>query len=197
MAQIGIVTGREIIENKDSEQKSLMLQVELSEEEDVQTVELYKQAGEDYSPPNDSTVVIIDISGSFKVGVAVDDNIESVVDPGERLLYSSDNEIKKATIYLKKDGIIELNGDTDFAVAFNDLKTAFDQLKSDFDDAMDIIDNHIHATTATIGADTTVGVISKPTGPVPTYLPVTPGVPGIDDSTANIDPAKVATIKVP
>ena len=54
--------------------------------------------------------------------------------PGETKLYSTDSDgAEQATVIGKADGILEVNGDADFAVAFNDLKVAFDQLKSDHD----------------------------------------------------------------
>lgn len=69
---------------------------------------------------------------------------------------------------------ININGDTDFAVAYTDLKTAFDQLVTDFN-------AHLHTTTATIGSSATPGTISTPTVP----------------SSADMTNAKVDTVKLP
>lgn len=170
MVEIGIVTGREIVENKDGEQKSLMLQLELSEEDDIQTVELINLAGEDNNPANESTVVVIKISESYKVGIAANDGIESTVDPGERKIYSYLAGVIKSFAYFKKDGTLEINGNTDFAVAFDDLKVAFDQLKS-------------QVTSNLTAISTAIGTL----GGTYTVIPL----------TASVDSAKVPTIKVP
>ena len=68
---------------------------------------------------------------------------------------------------IKNDGIIEINGNSDFAVRFNALQTAFDQLKSDFN-------THTHVSVTSLG---------------------TPSVP-VPQSTADITPAKVNEVKL-
>ena len=85
---------------------------------------------------------------------------------------------------LVDDGNLELNGDADFAVAYNDLKTAFDQLSTDFDTLVSTYNAHIHVTTATIGLGPAVGVIAPTTST---------GSP----TTADMAPSKVSTVKLP
>ena len=90
--------------------------------------------------------------------------------PGETKLYSTDADgVEQATVIGKADGILEVNGNADFAIAFDDLKVAFDQLKSDHDAFL----THVHGAAGT--------------------PPVPPAVP----STADIDPAKISTVKLP
>lgn len=79
-----------------------------------------------------------------------------------------------------KADCVEVNGNADFAVAYNDLKAAFDQLKSDFDNFVNLKYNlHVHP-----------GVVA---GPASTG--VTPLVGA--SSTADMSGAKVDTVKLP
>jgi hypothetical protein len=179
--QIGLVTDSEVTENRDAEETSLMLQCEISQIDDVQAVELYTQAGEDYRPVDGSSVVILAAGRAWKIAIASEDGIESIVEKGERLLYSTglvgDLPEKRATIYLKSDSTIELNGSADFAVAFNDLKAAFDQLKDELNTFIDDYNLHNHPTAPP-------GVVS------------TPSVAGTP-AAADMSGAKVESVKVP
>lgn len=184
--QTGRVIGREIKKNRDGTKTSLLLQVEISSPDDIQTVELISQDGEDTNPVDNSRVVIIPIGQAYKIAVAINDGIapDPTLLPGEKKVYSSDGGVIKAFIQWLKTGalilsgtilqilgstsieltapIIEINGAADFAVAFNALKTQFDQFVSDYN-------NHTH----------------------------TPG-PGPNPTTAaDITPAKVASVKFP
>jgi hypothetical protein len=101
---------------------------------------------------------------------------------GNLFIYGKDKDIKiyndNGYFLIPSNGNIELNGDQDFAVAYNDLKTAFDQLKSDFDNFVNITYNlHTHATA--------------PPGPISV-----PSVVG-SSSTADMSGAKIDSIKVP
>ena len=81
---------------------------------------------------------------------------------------------------IKSDGVIEINGNADFAVAFTDLKTAFDQLKTDFNTFVTTIYNlHVHP-----------GVTA---GPASTGVAPLVGT----GSTADMSGAKVDTVKIP
>lgn len=170
MNRIGKVTGREVIKNRDGQNDRLMLQVEITDSDDIQTVELRNQYGEDNNPVNGSQVLIIDMGSAFKVAIAAEDGITPSMNPGEKKIYSVSGAAIAAFINFLASGILEINGNSDFAVAFNDLKIAFDQLKSDFD-------NHTHLYTPGAGTPTQTGIPPA--------------------STADIDPAKVDTVKLP
>lgn len=109
-----------------------------------------------------------------QIGVYPDPQAES----GEVRFYSrDDNGAQQAFLWIKKTGIVEINGADDFAVAFDDLKSGFDTLKSDFNTHVTTIYNlHTHVET---GATTA------------TPLPVG------STSAASIDASKVPTIKLP
>ena len=110
----------------------------------------------------------------IQIGVYPDPQAES----GEVRFYSrDDNGAQQAFLWIKKDGNIEINGDTDFAVAFNDLKSGFDTLKSDVNTFITTIFNlHTHVETG---------------GTTATPLPIGSA------SAASIDASKVPTVKLP
>jgi hypothetical protein len=172
---IGRVTGSEIKKNRDGDKKVVLLQVEITDPDDMQTVELMNNAGVNSNPPNDSNVFIVQAGKAFKVAVAVDDGIEPDAEKGEYEIYSSDGGIKKASAYCKKDGTLVLNLGADFAVRFTSLKTGFDNLVSDF-----------NANVAKYNAHTHGGAVAAPVGPEL-----------MAQSTANVDAAKITDIMVP
>lgn len=128
---IGIITGREIKKNRDGTNDRIILQVEL-EADDVKSVELMSESGDDNNPATGCRVYITDADtdGSYKIATAVTDDLAPEVDPGEREIYSTDNPVtsKLARIKLDKTGNIILNNDTDFAVSWTDLNTALQLL---------------------------------------------------------------------
>lgn len=172
MADLGTVVGSEISTNRDSDENVTLLQCIISEEEDIQNVELYTRGGDDYRPPDDSTVIIVSIGKSWKVAIACEDGVEPAEkEKGERRIYSTDNGGPvKATIWLKKDGTIELNGSDDFVVSFDDLQTALDDFESQVSDELDKIATAISG----LGGSYTPGALSL-----------------------DISAAKVETVKVP
>ena len=149
----GRVVGREVRSNRDGLTEKLMLQVEISDPDDIQSVQLMNMAGEDTNPPDDAKVLVASIGPAFKVAFVTDDDIVPTMDIGERKMYSIDAGAIAAFINLLAGGDIELNGNADWAVAFTDLKTAFDQFVSDFN-------AHTHS-----GVTTGVGVSGAPVTP--------------------------------
>lgn len=169
----GIITGYEIGRNKSGTKNVVLLQVRITDNDDIQTVELMNNPGDGSIPAIGSRVVIIQLGPAWKIGIAESDNIDSEIEDGEGHFYSQDSDEIKAWIKLLKSGIIELNGNTDFAVRFSTLESGFNQLKSDFNSFL----IHIH----------TGGTILGNTGP-----PTPPAIP----STADISGAKIDEVKV-
>jgi hypothetical protein len=181
----GVIVGIEKGENRDGENKRLLLSVEISDPDDVQIVELILPFGLDVYPPVGSKVFLDKAGESYKICMAVDDGIGPNTEEGESIVYSvSEGAIVARTYYknngdieiesvgggfvnIRKDGSVEVNGDSDFMVRFSALQTAFNQLKSDFD-------THIHSGVVTGGSNTSV----------PTAT-----------SSADIDPAKIDNVK--
>ena len=178
MIRTGIVVGREFRKNRDGENDRLLLQVQVTDADDVHTVEYMLSSGEDSNPPDGAKVLIIDAGRAYKIAIAADDNIQPSMAAGEKKIYSISDGGIAAFINFLQDGTIEINGGNDFAVRFNELETGFNQLKSDHDNFIaNIYGLHDHPTA--------------PTGPVST-----PSVLG-SASTADISAAKVEEVKLP
>jgi hypothetical protein len=153
--ELGIVKGSEIKKNKDSTTKSLLLQVEIIPD-DVRTVELISMSGEDVNPGKGCRVFITDASKGYKIATGITDNLEPESDSGEREIYSTDDPVTEkkakiklaangdieidayggATLNIKADGNIEINGDADYAVSWTDLDTALQTLVSGINTAL-------------------------------------------------------------
>lgn len=107
---IGTVRGSEVIENKDSDEKSRMLQVEFTNADDLQSIEQLGATGEDSNPQEGARVIVVDLSPSYRVAIALSDEIEPSVDAGEKELYSYDDSGNKlVTVLLKSDGSFEVD----------------------------------------------------------------------------------------
>ncbi len=125
IVRTGTITGRTITTNRDGENQRVMLQVQMTNADDIQTVEYVSLPGQDENPINGTRVYIIEIGESYKIAIAADDGVTPAMATGEKRLYSvSDAGDIQAFIKLLKTGIIEINGDADFAVRFNALDTA-------------------------------------------------------------------------
>ncbi len=146
--ETGVVSGWEIKKNKDGEQPVRLLQVIISDPEDVQTVEWMGKPGEDDGLVAGMTVLIGTV-GSTKFAFAADDGLEPDAGGNEKKIYSSENGVKSAEINLRKNGDIEiksktgasvnlktsgeieLNGNTDFVISFTQLQTLLTQFALD------------------------------------------------------------------
>jgi len=127
MIRTGIVTGREFKKNRDSGNDRLLLQVQITDADDVHTVEYMSPPGEDSNPPDGSKVLIIDVGRAYKVAIAADDNISPSMAGGEKKLYSTSEGAIAAFINFLQSGSVEINGKNDFAVRYNELETGFNQ----------------------------------------------------------------------
>ena len=100
------------------------------------------------------------------------------LDPGESVMYSTNNDGDPQThIKMLIDGTMEIGGDADFMVRFNELKTGFDQLKTDFNNHLTNYNTHVHP-----------GVVVGPGSSAVTPSVSTP-------SSASIDNSKIEEIK--
>lgn len=146
--ETGVVSGWEIKKNKDGDQPVRLLQVIISDPQDVQTVEWMGNSGEDDGLVAGMTVLIGTV-GSTKFAFAADDGLEPDAGGNEKKIYSSENGVKAAEINLRKNGDIEiksksgasvnlktsgeieLNGNTDFVISFTQLQTLLTQFALD------------------------------------------------------------------
>lgn len=173
-------TGYKIGKNKDGTKDRLLLQVKLTED-DIRTIEMIAQAGEDMNPAEGARIVVLDLKGAL-YAIGTTDDLKPEVNPGEKEIYSTDSPAteKKARIKFNGNGILDLNGNARFAAAFDELKTGFDQFKSDVNSFItNVFNNHVHPGVTAGGAST--------------GTTITPGT----ESAASIDDSKVETVKVP
>jgi len=173
----GKVLSQEIKKNRDGENDVRMLSVEITEPDDIQEIQQIFLSGEDNAPAPGDDVVILEISETYKIVIAIEDGVTPSVEVGERAMYSRDDNVVKAFVYLKNDGQMILNGDGDFAVRYNELETAFEVLRADLNDLVTTYNSHTHPTA--------------PTGPV--SVPSSLGI----ESFADITPSKIDSIEVP
>ena len=102
---LGTVRGSDLVSNKDGDDVRRMLQVELSNADDVQTIELMGPAGDDSAPQPGSRALIVSVGPAFKVAIALDDGVEPDADPGDKVIYSYDDSgVRIATITLDASG---------------------------------------------------------------------------------------------
>lgn len=129
MTRIGTVTGRTVTRNRDSATDRLMLQVQLTNADDIQTVEYVPMPGTDANPINGTRVYIFEVSASYKIAIGAVPTVTPSSDTGENFLLSTDDSgVVQALIKLLKTGIIEINGNADFAIRFNALDTALQSM---------------------------------------------------------------------
>jgi hypothetical protein len=169
MTTIGTVTGQEIKTNRDGGVDVRLLQIRMSSDTDIQTVQYFPMSGDDSPPIKGDKVSIISIGDSFKIAIGVQDSIVPSMAEGEKKLYSRDS-VGAITAFVNflASGVLELNGNTDFAVRFNALQTKLTALEAQ-------LIAHVHPGVLTGGAST---------GPS-----VTPF--DIDISAAKVDEVKV------
>lgn len=124
MAAIGEVTGQEIRENRDGAADVRLLQVRMSNDSDIQTVQYMPMSGDDSPPQIGDLVVILSIGTAFQVALGLQDSVAPSMSAGEKKVYSRDSGGSIAAfIDLLASGDLELNGNANTAVRFADLNT--------------------------------------------------------------------------
>lgn len=172
MIDIGTVRGYEVTENKDSDTPTRMLQVELTNAEDLQSIEMMEPPGEDSNPQPGTRVLVLDLGPAYRVTVATDDGVTPDAGVGEKKLYSYDSSGNVlAYVYFRSDGVLEVNGNSDYAVSYTKMKEAFDELKSDFNDLVTqfnsnvtVFNTHVHPGVTAGGASTSTTVTPESNG---------------------------------
>jgi len=112
----GLVIGRRTAQAGNTEVR--LLQVMITDERDVQTVQLIGQSGEENNPPDGSQVAVLALGESLKVAVASTDTIAPVMTPGGKRLYSSTEGEVMAEIRLEPTGEVKVsNGAASFTMS--------------------------------------------------------------------------------
>ncbi len=111
----GDVISSSIGKNRDSDTDSRLFQTQLIEDEDVQKVQQFQFAGFESRPPDGTKIIVTDLGdGAFKISVAEDDGIlNDTLGKGESIVYSSSGGAVVASLYLTKEGKIQLGNGTD------------------------------------------------------------------------------------
>lgn len=129
MAAIGEITGQEIKENRDGAADVRLLQVRMSNDSDIQTVQYMPMSGDDSPPKNGDLVVVLSIGTAFQVAIGLQDSVPPSMPEGEKRVYSRDSGGNIAAfIDLLASGDLELNGNANTAVRFADLNTQLQSL---------------------------------------------------------------------
>ena len=137
--------------------------------------------GDDAVPPENFRAVQVETSKKGRtviIGYINKNQLEDLL-AGEKRIYSlrDDGETISQFIYLQQDGTMQIGGEGDFMVRYNELESAFEQLKSDFNDLVQAYNTHQH-----------LGVTPGSGSTPPTTSTGTP-------SNADITPAKIDQIK--
>lgn len=128
MIQTGIVTGSKYEKNRDGTRKVLMLQVQLTSKDDIQSVEFLQGANDRFRPDTGVKVLVIQNGPAYKIAIACDDLSLVQVQAGERAIASVVDGDVKSSVLCKNDGNLVLNEGADYGVRFTALQTALDAL---------------------------------------------------------------------
>jgi hypothetical protein len=177
--EIGTVIASTVSVNRDGETPVRLVTCTVSGPTDIRTIQLITPFG-DANPIVGSRLLILPAESAWEFGIMVEDVLASAaVLIGDKVLAA--NTPAGITAYVAAraaTGFVELNGTSDTAVAFTQMKAAFDTLRTELTALVTAFNTHKH-TGVTAGA-----VSSGPTD--------TPGVPPVADMTA----ANVSTVKV-
>jgi hypothetical protein len=98
---------------------------------DVQTCIQALPYGVDSNPIKDMVAVYCETSEKGKVAIVGYFNKNQLAEVGEYRTFSTDeNGVVKFYTWLKNDGTMEIGGDTNFAVKYNELKSEYDKTKT-------------------------------------------------------------------
>jgi hypothetical protein len=133
--------------------------------------------GDDSQPLEDAVAIFADTSNNAEPVVIGYINKNQLAGPGEKRLFSLDEDGNLATyLWLKADGTIELAGNTKNLVRYQELETAFNELNDKFNAMAQAFNSHTHISASP----------GSPTSP-----PASP----VQQSQADITPAKINELK--
>lgn len=192
---IGIIKGRVIGANRDGDSSRIILQVEM-EAEDVRTVELMSEAGEDTNPGNGCRVVVIDVPG-YKIGIAVTDDLTPEVDPGEKELYSTDSPVTEKKARTKWTSGGDIISDADGGAKLELLHDGDAVFHDGTESALKYADLDTGLQNLVTLVNTELGKISTAIGTLATALGITPNPYIATPVTLDISAAEVPEVKLP
>lgn len=162
--------------------KRRIVKVLVSGKDNVQTATEVSPYGIDSNPIKDMYAIYAPTETKGKKVIVGYINVEKLAATGEvRLFSTNDSGALQTFIWLKKDGIIEIGGDQNFAVRFNELKSGYDSLKNTVNDL--------------IGKWNAFTAAYVPGSPASVGTPPTLAGQNVTPSSASIDSAKNENIK--
>lgn len=165
----GRVTGRQTAKNKDGSQAVRLLQVVVTDKDDVQTVQLGGQAGEECNPPNGSIVALLPAGPALKIAVVSLDAVTPVMDPGGKRIYSTDSvgTTVKAQFRLDPDGTITVSNDNASFTMTPSGEFQFSGTLASFDCPVTMPEATINGVTESthVHSDPQGGVVGGPVNP--------------------------------
>lgn len=123
--------------NRDADVDTRQLNAELTEKDDVQDAQQFQFAGFESNPPAGTKIVVTRVGDAYLISIAEDDGILNTLAEGESIAYSSSTGAVAAFVKFLNTGILELNGNNDFAVRYTALETGFNDLVNDYN-------SHVH-----------------------------------------------------
>ena len=146
----------------------------------------FSPAGDDSPPLPDDKIFMSSVDGSGKFAFLGTLMITQGAEHGEKILYSRDSSGGvKGKLYINKSGEFVFNDGTDYAVAFEDLKTAMDNFKTSIESSItsaiaSAIVGHTHISNGA-GVATNPGI----------------GAGAVPPVVVNIDLSKVEKVRLP
>jgi hypothetical protein len=178
--QTGTITGYRTGKFLDLE-NVYIVQVVIETEADATDALLINPSGDDSPPMNGDRAALLRI-GNFRFAIGSNDSVAPESAQGEKKLYSRDSAGEVAAfVSMLESGVLNLNGDEDYAVRFTKLETEFNKLKADYNDLS--------------LKWSTFAIAYAPGGPSSVGMP--PSASTSSQSTADISSAKVNTVRLP
>ena len=117
---------------------------------DIQTAIEASQYGIDSNPVKDMVAIYAETGEKGKPIILGYLNKNQKAEVGEIRIYATDNSgTEKFYIHLKKGGEVEIGGDTNFAVKYNELKQELDKLKQSHNQLAILFNTHTQTVSAT------------------------------------------------
>lgn len=136
-----------VISTAINDAKNMIIKVLRLGTSDVQTSRQISPFGVDSNPIKDMVAIHSETGIKGETVIIGYVNKEHVADIGELRLFSTNESGEiKSTVFLRNDETLELMGDSNFLVKFNELQTEFNKLQSAYN-------SHVHAAS---GAPTSI-----------------------------------------
>lgn len=130
-----------VISTAINDAKNMVIKVLRLGTKDVQTSKQIAPFGIDSNPIKDMVAVHTETGIKGETIIVGYVNKEHIADIGELRLFSTDSDGEiKATVFLRNNETLELMGDSNFLVKFNELQTEFNKLQSAYN-------SHVHASS--------------------------------------------------